>query len=79
MKLRIALFTFAFATISTSIFGKPVPDNLGNGLDKIVTNNLIQQGKITAVPATQTTVTSAPTSRPPPARPRRRRSMPTKR
>src|SRR6266404_38050 len=59
MKTRITLCTFAFALVSASIFGKPVPDNLGNGLDKIVTNNLIQQGKITAVPTTQTAIKPA--------------------
>src|SRR5207248_9717409 len=43
-----------------SLSAKPVPDNLGNGLDKIVTNNLIQQGKITAAPTSQTAITAAP-------------------
>jgi hypothetical protein len=60
MKTRITLYSFAFALVSASIFGKPVPDNLGNGLDKIVTNNLIQQGKITAAPTTQTAISAAP-------------------
>src|SRR5689334_19080746 len=39
-------------------FSKPVPDNLGNGLNKIVENSLLQQGKITP-PAK---LTSAPVS-----------------
>jgi Subtilase family len=60
MKTRITLYSFAFALVSASIFGKPVPDNLGNGLDKIVTNNLIQQGKIIAAPTTQTAIPAAP-------------------
>ncbi|PYL55220.1 MAG: hypothetical protein DMF29_03570 [Verrucomicrobia bacterium] len=37
---------------------KPVPDNLGNGLDKLVTNNLIQKGVITAVPRGDRTTTT---------------------
>jgi hypothetical protein len=41
----------ASAFLAMPAFGKPVPDNLGNGLDKLVTNNLIQQGVITAVPS----------------------------
>src|SRR5438067_709148 len=45
-----------------SLSAKPVPDNLGNGLDKIVINNLIQQGKITSVPSSAQTAT-APTAR----------------
>jgi hypothetical protein len=32
-------------------FARPVPQNLGNGLDKLVENDLIQQGKISAPPA----------------------------
>src|SRR6266404_3672366 len=41
-----------------SLSAKPVPDNLGNGLDKIVINNLIQQGKITSVPSSAQTGTT---------------------
>ena len=33
-----------------TIFAKPVPDNLGNGLNKLVESNLILQGKIPALP-----------------------------
>ena len=40
----IALFLSAIFSANA----KPVPDNLANGLDKIVENNLIQQGQITA-------------------------------
>jgi subtilase family protein len=39
---------------------RPVPGNLANGLDKLVENNLIQQGKITTAPA-QTVTASSPT------------------
>src|ERR1043166_4961662 len=61
MNTRITLHTLVFSLISVSLFAKPVPDNLGNGLDKIVTNNLIQEGKITAVPTSQTAITDTPT------------------
>src|SRR2546430_2113419 len=60
MNTRITFYAFAFALVSASIFGKPVPDNLGNGLHKIVTNNLIGQGKTPAVPTSQTAITAAP-------------------
>jgi hypothetical protein len=36
--------------VTASVFAKPVPDNLGNGLNKIVENQLVQQGQI-GVPA----------------------------
>lgn len=39
------------------VFAKPVPENLGDGLDKLVTNNLIQKGIITAVPVDDRTTT----------------------
>src|SRR5690348_11210838 len=57
MSTRITLScTAILLTFSVSLFAKPVPDNLGNGLDRIVTNKLIQEGKITSAPsATQTT------------------------
>src|ERR1051326_6436064 len=61
MNTRITLHSLVFSLVSVSLFAKPVPDNLGNGLDKIVTNNLIQKGKITAVPTTQTAITDTPT------------------
>jgi hypothetical protein len=48
----------ASAFLAMPAFGKPVPDNLGNGLDKLVTNNLIQQGVITAVPSGDRTTTT---------------------
>jgi hypothetical protein len=44
--------------LSQPTFAKPVPDNLANGLDKLVTNNLIQQGTITSVPIRQTSTTT---------------------
>jgi len=44
------LFCVLSSAIALSLSAKPVPENLGNGLDKLVTNNLIQQGKITAAP-----------------------------
>src|SRR5215469_8584169 len=34
------------APSSHSIFAKPVPDNLGNGLNKIIENRLLQSGAI---------------------------------
>ena len=42
----------------TPVLGKPVPSNLSNGLDKLVTNNLIQEGKITSVPSSDRITTS---------------------
>ena len=61
---RILLST-AFATLAAFItfplFAKPVPDNLGNGLDKLVPNNLIQQGKIISVSGSQTSVATTTT------------------
>lgn len=54
--------TAALATFSASSFAKPVPDNLGNGLDKLVTNNLIQEGKITSAPTSTRTTTTASTT-----------------
>src|ERR1041385_6603827 len=54
----LRLLVAAFGLCAMSAFAKPVPDNLGNGLDKLVTNDLIQQGKITSAPATQTSATS---------------------
>src|SRR6266480_12370 len=47
----LALGTLLYAFSAIPVFAKPIPDNLGNGLDKLVTNNLIQQGAITAVPS----------------------------
>jgi hypothetical protein len=46
MSTRIAISCAAvLAIFSTSLFAKPVPDNLG-GLDRILENYLIQQGVI---------------------------------
>jgi hypothetical protein len=43
----LLLFTFALASfIALPVNAKPVPDNLGNGLNKIVENQLLQAGKI---------------------------------
>jgi Subtilase family len=47
----IAFCASICAVLAIPAFAKPVPDNLGNGLDKLVTNNLIQQGEITAIPS----------------------------
>ena len=51
-----ALFLLSILAFSLvpSINAKPVPDNLGNGLNKIVENNLLQAGKIQP-PAPSTT------------------------
>ena len=60
---RLASFVVsAFFLGAVSVTAKPVPENLANGLDKLVTNNLIQQGKITSVPTSQTSATSSPTA-----------------
>src|SRR4051794_22528433 len=56
--LVIAVITIA-ATATTVVSAKPVPDNLANGLDKIVENNLINQGVITSVPAGQSSLSKA--------------------
>src|ERR1700736_467865 len=48
---KSAACAVAFVSITLPLFARPVPQNLGNGLDKIVENNLIQQGKISTVPA----------------------------
>ena len=45
LPLIVAMLALSCAPSSEA---KPVPDNLANGLDKIVENNLIQQGQITA-------------------------------
>ena len=50
MRTHIILCVLTTA-IALPVSAKPVPENLGNGLDKLVTNNLIQQGKITAAPS----------------------------
>ena len=44
--------------LAASALGKPVPDNLGNGLNKIVENQLLQQGKI-GVPAPATSASES--------------------
>src|SRR5438477_3452736 len=49
---------FILVLTQSHLFAKPVPDNLGNGLDKLVTNNLIQKGVITAVPTGDRTTTT---------------------
>src|SRR3954470_17356355 len=43
------------ASCATASFSsaRPVPQNLANGLDKLVENNLIQKGVITAAPTVQ--------------------------
>jgi hypothetical protein len=51
------------SAIALSLSAKPVPDNLGNGLDKLVTNNLIQQGIITAAPLAGQSSTPAITTK----------------
>lgn len=49
----------ALVTISSSTFAKPVPDNLGNGLNKIVENQLLQEGKIEVPPQNTSTAQAA--------------------
>src|SRR4051794_1983167 len=61
MSTRITFCCTSIVVIfSASLFAKPVPDNLGGGLDKILENHLIQQGVITTAPATSRVM--APTS-----------------
>ena len=63
--LRTSSLTAILLSIcALPVSAKPVPDNLGNGLSKIVENNLLQQGKImppakTSAPAVQTSKTAA--------------------
>jgi hypothetical protein len=62
----VCLCTLTFAALAISALAKPVPDNLGNGLDKLVTNNLIQQGQIIAAPSvgqSSTTTTTRSTKK----------------
>lgn len=44
--LRLSILAITLALSVLSLSARPVPQNLGNGLDKIVENNLLQQGKI---------------------------------
>ncbi|MEP7015682.1 MAG: S8 family serine peptidase [Verrucomicrobiota bacterium] len=46
------LFAAFIGLISHSATATPLPKNLANGLDKIIENRLIEQGKITAPPQT---------------------------
>ena len=41
------------------VFARPVPQNLANGLDKLVENNLIQQGQINTAPQASITKSTA--------------------
>jgi hypothetical protein len=66
---RLLAFTFLCAASAIPAFAKPVPDNLANGLDKLVTNNLIQQGKITTAPSVaQSSPTTTKSTKKPAAR-----------
>jgi hypothetical protein len=59
LRFLIALsFAIGPGTIATTLSARPVPQNLANGLDKLVENNLIQKGKITAAPSTSPTTTT---------------------
>ena len=48
MRAYIFSFTAAIVALAISVSAKPVPDNLGNGLNKLVESNLILTGKIPA-------------------------------
>src|SRR4051812_34497812 len=61
LHLTLRLLVCAFALGAISVIAKPVPENLANGLDKLVTNNLIQEGKITSAPTIQTSVATTGT------------------
>jgi hypothetical protein len=50
------------AITATSILARPIPQNLGNGLDKLVESNLILQGKI-AAPAQAANKSDKPTGK----------------
>ncbi|MFL6513694.1 MAG: S8 family serine peptidase [Chthoniobacterales bacterium] len=54
--LPLCLGVVALTAAPSFTFAKPVPQNLANGLDKLVENNLIQKGVITAAPVSQTAV-----------------------
>ena len=57
--IALSLAAFGLVFVSPFSFAKPVPDNLGNGLDKLVESHLILQGKM-AVPSSAAT-TDKPT------------------
>ena len=56
--LSVACSALILVLSQSYVLAKPVPENLGNGLDKLVTNNLIQKAVITAVPAEDPTTTT---------------------
>ncbi|MEP6603544.1 MAG: S8 family serine peptidase [Spartobacteria bacterium] len=58
----LAASAVSLAALIASASAKPVPENLSNGLDKLVENNLIQKGVITAAPATASTQIATQTS-----------------
>jgi Subtilase family/Dockerin type I domain len=60
-----AIIALLSSAMALSAVARPDPQNLGNGLDKILENYLIQQGKITTVPPEyqQTSVKLAQTPR----------------
>ena len=60
LHLTLRFLTCASALAAVCVIAKPVPNNLANGLDKLVTNNLIQQGEITSAPTIQTPVAKTP-------------------
>src|SRR5437868_4937506 len=47
----VSIFALILLPASLPLLAKPVPDNLGNGLNKLVESNLVLQGKIPALPA----------------------------
>src|SRR5207253_5519080 len=49
---HLPLTAIILALAVVPLFAKPVPDNLGGGLDKVLENHLIQQGVITTAPDT---------------------------
>jgi hypothetical protein len=51
MRTHLLLCSWVLSAFVISASAKPVPDNLGNGLDKIVESNLILKGAIPAPPA----------------------------
>jgi len=51
MRKHLILCTALVCATSLPLFAKPVPDSLGNGLNKLVESNLILQGQLPAPPA----------------------------
>src|SRR4051812_34805448 len=60
--ISFASFAVACTLLVTNAHGTPVPQNLGNGLDKLVESNLVLKGQIPA-PAADQSIKSNGTAR----------------